>query len=114
MTSDGIPMVKAEPIVRSLNTRQQAAAVPTLDANVRAEFTAIVLQTFLDTAVRDDLVGGAGGQIWRSFLVEHLAKSLAQTGQIDVFQAHEPQTPNVSRVESRTPRMSGPVKSDFK
>lgn len=55
----------------------------------RQDFTALVLQSFLEAAVPKNLTGsqspGAAGGMWRSLLVEQLAKSVAASGQFDVF-----------------------------
>ena len=58
-------------------------------SQARQDFTAMVLQSFLEAAVPKNLTGsqspGAAGGMWRSLLVEQLAKSVAASGQFDVF-----------------------------
>lgn len=58
-------------------------------SQARQDFTALVLQSFLEAAVPKNLTGsqspGAASGMWRSLLVEQLAKSVAASGQFDVF-----------------------------
>ena len=58
-------------------------------SQARQDFTALVLQSFLEAAVPKNLTGsqspGAAAGMWRSLLVEQLAKSVAASGQFDVF-----------------------------
>lgn len=55
----------------------------------REAFTAMVLQGFLDAAVPQNISGagrsGAANTMWRSLLVEQLAKTVAASGQFDVL-----------------------------
>lgn len=55
----------------------------------REAFTAMVLQSFLDAAVPKNISGagraGAANTMWRSLLVEQLAKTVAASGQFDVL-----------------------------
>ena len=71
------------------------AAQKSQQADVRAvrqareDFTAMVLQSFLEAAVPKNLTGtenpSAAGGMYRSLLVEQLAKSVAASGQFNVF-----------------------------
>lgn len=55
----------------------------------REDFTAMVLQNFLEAAIPKNLTGndspGAANGMYRSLLVEQLAKSVAASGQFNVF-----------------------------
>ncbi|MFY0610936.1 MAG: hypothetical protein JXQ99_05375 [Hyphomicrobiaceae bacterium] len=55
----------------------------------REDFTAMILQNFLEAAIPKDLTGsdspGAANSMYRSLLVEQLAKSVAVSGQFNVF-----------------------------
>lgn len=55
----------------------------------REAFTAMVLQGFLDAAIPKSISGagqsGAANTMWRSLLVEQLAKTVAASGQFDVL-----------------------------
>ena len=55
----------------------------------REDFTAMVLQNFLEAAIPKNLTGsdsaGPANSMYRSLLVEQLAKSVAAAGQFNVF-----------------------------
>lgn len=65
------------------------ASTPGLTKDAKAEFSSFVLSSFLDAAVPKSLAGteqqGPGGDMWRSMLVQQLAKTLAHSGQIDLL-----------------------------
>ncbi len=72
-----------------------AASQPAQPGDMRAvrqareDFTAMILQSFLEAAVPKKLTGtespSAASGMWRSLLVEQLAKSVAASGQFNVF-----------------------------
>lgn len=57
--------------------------------DVSTEFEAMVLQNLLDTALpksMDKLFGGgAGGSLWRSTLLEHVGRMMAERGDLQLI-----------------------------
>ncbi|MGI9479842.1 MAG: hypothetical protein ACR2PI_24285 [Hyphomicrobiaceae bacterium] len=85
---------RADTVARaSAAPRAAAPPRPTSDdiavGKAREDFTAMVLQNFLEAAIPKNLTGsdasGPANSMYRSLLVEQLAKSVAAAGQFNVF-----------------------------
>lgn len=75
-----------------LQTELPVRALPGRDGiklpdNIKSEFSALVLKQFLEAALPENLLGssGAGSSVWRSMLADQLAKSIADSGQVEVL-----------------------------
>lgn len=80
----------AVPVREVLLDRAATANTPDRDARrVSTEFEAMVLQNLLDTALpksMDKLFGGgAGGSLWRSTLLEHVGRMMAERGDLQLI-----------------------------
>ena len=88
-SSDAVRTAKAQ--ARDVSANRSPVA-PGSDAEARrvsAEFEAMVLQNLLDTAMpksMDKLFGGgAGGSLWRSTLLEHVGRMMAERGDLQLI-----------------------------
>lgn len=116
-TPERVAASTARPAVADVRP-QGRESTPGLTKDARAEFSSFVLSSFLEAAVPKSLGGpeqqGAGGDMWRSMLVQQLAKTLARSGQIDLLgsgaapvaarqpEAHRPSTGGTNNVAAGT------------
>ena len=77
----------ASPLAHVAGKRTTSSAE--VESKARQEFTAFVLKSFLEAAIPKDVAGlGTGdkaGSMWRGFMIDELARSMAQSGQMSVL-----------------------------
>ena len=87
--SSGANLVSSASATGNTASRSAQPADVRAVRQAREDFTAMVLQSFLEAAVPKNLTGtespSAASGMWRSLLVEQLAKSVAASGQFNVF-----------------------------
>jgi hypothetical protein len=83
-----VPDTETAAVGAATRLRAQQTA---LSPQAKVEFASFVLAGFLEAAVpksfSGEAQGGGAGEMWRSMLVDQLARTLAQSGGFDLFES---------------------------